>query len=92
MNTNDNRLKAHKLIDHIFQDLLPAHGMAQRPEQIQLSHRMLDAMQDMAEEITALRKDHDELDEYVESIDDDLADMEEYLYDEDDEDEEEEEK
>ena len=49
--------------------------------------KMLDAMQDMAEEITALRKDHDELDEYVESIDDDLADMEEYLYDEDDEDE-----
>ena len=47
MNTNDNRLKAHKLIDHIFQDLLPAHGMAQRPEQIQLSHRMLDAMQDV---------------------------------------------
>lgn len=46
MNTNDNRLKAHKLIDHIFQDLLPTHGMAQRPEQIQLSHRMLDAMQD----------------------------------------------
>ena len=46
MNTNDNRLKAHKLIDHIFQDLLPAHGMAQRPEQIQLSHRMLDTMQD----------------------------------------------
>lgn len=46
MNTNDNRLKAHKLIDHIFQGLLPAHGMAQRPEQIQLSHRMLDAMQD----------------------------------------------
>lgn len=37
MNTNDNRLKAHKLIDHIFQDLLPAHGMAQRPEQIQLN-------------------------------------------------------
>lgn len=46
MNTNDNRLKAHKLIDHFFQDLLPAHGMAQRPEQIQLSHRMLEAMQD----------------------------------------------
>ena len=36
MNNNDNRLKAHKLIDHIFQGLLPAHGMAQRPEQIQL--------------------------------------------------------
>ena len=37
MNTNDNRLKAHKLIDHIFQDLLPAHGMAQRPEQTSCS-------------------------------------------------------
>lgn len=23
MNTNDNRLKAHKLIDHIFQDFFP---------------------------------------------------------------------
>ena len=27
-----------------------------------LQLKMLDAMQDMAEEITALRKDHDELD------------------------------
>ena len=50
--------------------------------------KMLDAMQDMAEEITALRKDHDELDEYVESIDDDLADLEDVLFgdEEDDED------
>ena len=42
--------------------------------------KMLDALEDMAEEITALRSDVDELDEYVESIDDDLADMEEYLF------------
>ena len=53
--------------------------------------KLLDVLEEMAEEITTLRADHDELDEYVESIDDDLADMEEYLFedeeDEDDEDE-----
>ena len=45
MNTNDtNRQKAHSMIDHIFKDLFPAQGMAERSEQIKLSHRMLDAM------------------------------------------------
>ena len=45
MNTNDtNRQKAHAMIDHIFKDLLPAHGMVERSEQIKLSHRMLDTM------------------------------------------------
>lgn len=45
MNTNDtNKMAAHAMIDHIFEDLLPAQGMAERPEQIRLSHRMLDAM------------------------------------------------
>ena len=34
------------MIDHIFHDLLPARGMAERPEQISLSHLMLDAMAD----------------------------------------------
>ncbi len=47
--------------------------------------KMLDVLEEMAEEMTSLRADHDELDEYVESIDDDLADMEEYLFDDDDE-------
>ena len=60
MNTNDNRLKAHKLIDHIFQDLLPAHGMAQRPEQIQLSHRMLEHLAEIgllsAEELSYAKR------------------------------------
>ena len=46
MNTNDNRKKSHQMIDHIFQDLLPVQGMAERPEQITLSHLMLDAMLD----------------------------------------------
>ena len=51
--------------------------------------KMLDVMQEMADEIASLRADHEELGEYVESIDDDLADMEEYLFgdEEDDEDE-----
>ncbi len=48
--------------------------------------KMLDVLENMAEELTTLRADHDELDEYVESIDDDLADMEEYLFDDEDED------
>ena len=47
MNTNDtNRQKAHSMIDHIFKDLFPAQGMAERSEQIKLSHRMLDTMLD----------------------------------------------
>ena len=41
-----NRQDAHKDIDHIFKDLLPVQGMPERPEQIALSHRMLEAMQD----------------------------------------------
>lgn len=46
MNIKINRRNAHNQIDHIFKELLPAHGMAERPEQIELSHRMLDAMLD----------------------------------------------
>lgn len=44
MNTKANRQNAHNEIDHIFRDLLPAQGMAERPAQITLSHQMLDAM------------------------------------------------
>ena len=46
MFTPENRQNAHNDIDHIFKNLLPAQGMAERPEQIALSHRMLDAMLD----------------------------------------------
>ena len=34
------------MIDHIFHDLLPAQGMAERTEQVTLSHLMLDALLD----------------------------------------------
>lgn len=53
--------------------------------------KMLDVMEKMAEEVTALRHDYDEMQEYVESIDDDLADMEEYLFEDEDEDDDDEE-
>ena len=35
----------HGLIDHVFMKLMPARGMTERPEQIALSHRMLEALQ-----------------------------------------------
>ena len=44
MNTNDNRQNAHNEIDHIFKDLLPNRGMAERPAQVALCHQMLNAM------------------------------------------------
>ena len=51
--------------------------------------KMLEMLSEMADEIECLRRDHDELDEYVESIDSDLSDMEEAIFgDEEDEDEE----
>jgi len=43
---NTNRQNAHNEIDHIFKDLFPAQAMPERPEQIALSHRMLDTMLD----------------------------------------------
>ena len=46
MSINNDRQTAHNVIDHIFHDLLPAQGMAERPEQTALSHLMLDALLD----------------------------------------------
>ena len=40
----DNRQVAHHEIDHIFKDLFTSHGMTARPSHIELSHKMLDAM------------------------------------------------
>lgn len=49
---------------------------------------ILDALGDITAEMEAMSDAHDELNEYVESIDDDLADLEETLFgDEDEEDE-----
>ena len=44
MNYDNNRQNAHNEIDRIFKILLPARNMAERPEQVALCHRMLNAM------------------------------------------------
>ncbi len=40
MNTFNNRQNANNQIDFIFKNLLPAHGMMERPGQIELAHTM----------------------------------------------------
>ncbi len=47
---------------------------------------MLTVMGEMAEEMAAMTEAHNDLNEYVESIDDDLADLEETLFGDEDED------
>ena len=44
MYTNENRQNAYHFIDRVFHVLLPARGMGLRPAQLELSHKMLDAM------------------------------------------------
>ncbi|MBE5783732.1 MAG: zinc ribbon domain-containing protein [Clostridiales bacterium] len=51
-----------------------------------LIEKMLDVLSDLAAEVEDLRADHDDLNEYVESIDSDLSDMEDMLFGEEDED------
>ena len=50
--------------------------------------KVLELLSELADEMDALRRDHDELDEYVESIDSDLSDMEEAIFGDDDDEEE----
>ena len=45
-----------------------------------LIEKMLGLMAEMATELETLRHDHDELNEYVESIDSDLSDMEDTIF------------
>ena len=49
-----------------------------------LLEKMLEVLTDMAAEIEDLRADQEELDEYVESIDSDLGDLEELIFGEED--------
>ena len=46
----------------------------------QLLMEVLNVLQEMAEEMERMSDAHDELNEYVESIDDDLADLEDVLF------------
>ena len=50
-----------------------------------LIEKMLEVLADLAAEVEDLRADHDDLNEYVESIDSDLSDMEDMLFGDEDE-------
>ena len=45
---------------------------------------LLDLTEEMARELEDLRNDQDELSDYVEAVDDDLADLEEFIFDDED--------
>ncbi len=51
--------------------------------------RIIDLLEDMADEIEHLRVDYEELFEYTEAIDDDLSEIEEDFYEDEEEDEDE---
>lgn len=53
-----------------------------------LLYAVIETLGDVADAIQQLADDHEELDEYVESIDDDLAEIEEALFDDEDHEEE----
>ena len=50
-----------------------------------LIEKMLDLLSDVTQEIEDIRSEHDDLNEYVEAIDNDLSDIEDLIYDEEDE-------
>ena len=76
-----------KLTDRISYLQGLAEGMRLNPEKD--SHRLilgiLEVLGEVGDSFEALAESHAELSEYVDSIDEDLADMEADLYDEDDE-------
>ena len=77
-----------KLTDRISYLQGLAEGMKLNPEKD--SHRLilgiLDVLGDVGDSFEALAESHGELSDYVESIDEDLADLEADLYDDEDED------
>ena len=77
-----------KLTDRISYLQGLAEGMKLNPEKD--SHRLilgiLDVLGEVGESFEALAESHGELSDYVESIDEDLADLEADLYDDEDED------
>ena len=77
-----------KLTDKISYLRGLAEGMKLNPEKD--SHRLilgiLEVLGEVGESFEALAESHGELSDYVESIDEDLADLEADLYDDEDED------
>ena len=52
-----------------------------------LIEKMMELLSDMAAEMDELRHDHEDLDEYVESIDSDLSELEDMIYGDEEDDE-----
>ncbi len=77
-----------KLTDRISYLQGLAEGMKLNPEKDanRLILGILETLGEVGESLEALTEAHGELSDYVESIDEDLADLEADLYDEDDED------
>ncbi len=65
-----------------------AEGMQLNAENAEgkIIYKLLDLLEEADHELNEIRKAHNELDEYVESIDDDLCDIEDYLFGDDDDD------
>ncbi len=49
-----------------------------------LIEKILEALADVAAEITSIRQEHDDLSSYVEAIDNDLSDLEDAVFEDDD--------
>ena len=77
-----------KLTDHVsyIKGLAEGLNLDMEKSEGKIIAKILDLLDDMAKEFDKIHKDHEDLNEYVESIDNDLADIEEIIYD-DDEDE-----
>ncbi len=66
--------------------LIEGSGMDLESKEGKIISKLADLVYALTGEINSLRKDHEELDDYVESIDNDLSDLEEAFFGEDDQD------
>ena len=71
--------------------LIEGSGLDLESKEGKVISKLAEVVYAMASELNSLRKDHEELDDYVESIDNDLSDLEEAFFEgmDDEEDEEE---
>ena len=79
---------------HLYEEVAYLKGLAEGLEisnytkQGKIIHKIVDVLESFADAIVELEEEQIELIEYVESIDEDLADVEDDIYEEDDEDDE----
>lgn len=71
--------------------LIEGSGLDLESKEGKVISKLAEVVYAMASELNSLRKDHEELDDYVESIDNDLSDLEEAFFEGTDDEEDEEE-